>query len=309
MVSKKIRIMKKILSVLLVIISLNVYSQDYYPISGEGKHWVVALPDELGFGYYEELWEYYMTGDTIINNLSYKKVYKRNLIVPESMLPPFEAADDYQIFGAIRDNIENKKAYAIYFHAEGYNYECPIGEEYLMFDFSAGINESVDFCTISGDDNIIVDIYEDYFDNNPTRYFLTNKGYLYFEGIGSQNGLFEQIFTPVKNNDEIIPYPILVYYCSSDNCDVILAVDNKTAINSLKTYPNPASSQITFEFSDITNDNILHIKNILGNTIAELPIIKGQSLLKWNCSNISSGVFFYQTEIAGVVYKGKIVVN
>lgn len=42
---------EKILCISLVIMSLSVCSQDYYPLSGEGKHWVVALPDEWGFGY------------------------------------------------------------------------------------------------------------------------------------------------------------------------------------------------------------------------------------------------------------------
>jgi hypothetical protein len=53
----------------------------------------------------------------------------------------------------------------------------------------------------------------------------------------------------------------------------------------------------------------LHIKDIFGNTIEELAIAKGQSQLIWDCSRVSSGVYFYHSEMGGVVYRGKIVLN
>ncbi len=81
----------------------------------------------------------------------------------------------------------------------------------------------------------------------------------------------------------------------------------------LKTYPNPATTHITFELPTYTNETPqsrhLRITNISGKTVAELPLIKGQTQLVWNCSTVTSGVYFYQTEIDGVVYRGKIIVN
>lgn len=77
----------------------------------------------------------------------------------------------------------------------------------------------------------------------------------------------------------------------------------------LKIYPNPAKTQITFKLPSITKEGILQIKDIYGKNIIELPLIKGQSLLIWNCSTVSSGVYFYQTEIGELVFRGKIVVQ
>jgi len=77
----------------------------------------------------------------------------------------------------------------------------------------------------------------------------------------------------------------------------------------LKTYPNPASSQITFELPIIIKESIIYIKDIYGKSIAQILLAKAQSKTQWDCSAVSQGVYFYQTEINGEVYRGKIVVN
>jgi hypothetical protein len=77
----------------------------------------------------------------------------------------------------------------------------------------------------------------------------------------------------------------------------------------LKIYPNPANTQITFELPTVSKASNLHIKDIFGNTIEELAIAKGQSQLTWDCSRVSSGVYFYHCEIEERIYRGKLVVN
>jgi len=77
----------------------------------------------------------------------------------------------------------------------------------------------------------------------------------------------------------------------------------------LKIYPNPANTQITFELPEIKKKSFLQIKDIFGKTLKEYIIIKGQTQLQWDCSQMPGGVYFYQTEIYGVVYRGKIVIQ
>jgi hypothetical protein len=77
----------------------------------------------------------------------------------------------------------------------------------------------------------------------------------------------------------------------------------------LKIYPNPANTQITFELPTVSKASNLHIKDIFGNTIEELAIAKGQTQLIWDCSRVSSGVYFYHCEIEERIYRGKLVVN
>jgi len=77
----------------------------------------------------------------------------------------------------------------------------------------------------------------------------------------------------------------------------------------LNLHPNPTQTHLTFELPPITTEITLHITDIFGKTIAKLLLIKGQTKLVWNCSTVASGVYFYQTEIDGDVYRGKIIVN
>jgi len=77
----------------------------------------------------------------------------------------------------------------------------------------------------------------------------------------------------------------------------------------LKIYPNPAKTQITFELPDLSKESLLQIKDVFGKTIAQLRLNKNQSNIIWNCSNVSKGVYFFQTQINGEVYRGKIIVN
>ena len=77
----------------------------------------------------------------------------------------------------------------------------------------------------------------------------------------------------------------------------------------LKVYPNPANDQITIELPIITRESKLQIKDIFGITVAMLPLIKGQTKLIWDCSQILNGVYFYQSEIEGINYSGKILIQ
>jgi hypothetical protein len=49
--------------------------------------------------------------------------------------------------------------------------------------------------------------------------------------------------------------------------------------------------------------------DLSGKYIAEIPITTGQKHISWNCGHLANGVYFYQTQINGEVYRGKIVVN
>ena len=77
----------------------------------------------------------------------------------------------------------------------------------------------------------------------------------------------------------------------------------------IKAFPNPTVNQLTFEFPQINEISWLLIYDIYGNTIAEHPLIKGEHLWIWDCSNVLSGVYFYHTQINGEVYRGKIIIN
>lgn len=80
-------------------------------------------------------------------------------------------------------------------------------------------------------------------------------------------------------------------------------------LRELKTYPNPAKTQITFELPTIKRESQIKIKDIFGKTVKEVSLLREQTQFVWDCSQISAGVYFYQTEIEGINYSGKILIQ
>ncbi len=76
--------------------------------------------------------------------------------------------------------------------------------------------------------------------------------------------------------------------------------------SSLKVYPNPAQDYIIFELPKNTKESSLIISDIYGKTIAELNT-KDQTQIKWDCTKLASGVYFYHIVIGGKNNNGKIL--
>jgi len=89
----------------------------------------------------------------------------------------------------------------------------------------------------------------------------------------------------------------------SDNPD---HYDKSSFIN---VFPNPVVNQLTFSIPELSEESVLYIKDLSGKIIALFQLSKTQSQLIWDCSHLTSGIYIYQTEINGDVYRGKIIIN
>ena len=84
---------------------------------------------------------------------------------------------------------------------------------------------------------------------------------------------------------------------------------NESNYTRLKVYPNPAKEYMIFMLPQNVKQNQLRITDIYGKNIKTIPINKNQQQIKWDCRNVKSGVYFYQTEIQKKLYKGKILIK
>lgn len=78
---------------------------------------------------------------------------------------------------------------------------------------------------------------------------------------------------------------------------------------SLNVYPNPATDYVYFELPESHKGAEIQIIDVFGKKAKEVSLFREQTQFVWDCSQISTGVYFYQTEINGEVYRGKIVIN
>jgi hypothetical protein len=219
--------------------------QEYRPLAVDGAQWIVRMDSPETMWPVEDLWEYYCNGDTILDGLTYAKIYKRSLVVTQDP-PPFDANGEYQLSGFIRDDIANRKVYAIAINAIS---ECPANEEFLMFDFSLQPGDPFKLCLIPDafPEDTLTYISEDGAFGFITRVFYTLNGQIGYEGIGSDHGLFEMMFSPVKSKSKantMLERTFMYYYCREAPCNLVVSVPEQASEKTFTITPNPAYEKI-----------------------------------------------------------------
>lgn len=255
-------------------------SQSYRPMAKDGVHWIVELDHEDTPYPVDGIWEYYCNGDTSINNIDYKKIYKRDLEITQNG-PPFTAISEYVIAGFLRDDTVAKKVYSIDWEI-GFWDVCPDGEEHLLYDFSLNVNDSADFCLITRTLSINNIYYANLY-NQQVKIFAAEI-YEYFEGIGSFFGLFEEM----EFNEFYVT--ILHYYCT-DPCEYLVTTNN-ISLSEFKVFPNPANEIITLELGNENDWKQWEVYNSIGTKILSQPIVNGTKLTSLKVSDFPSGFYF-----------------
>ncbi|MDR2868255.1 MAG: T9SS type A sorting domain-containing protein, partial [Bacteroidales bacterium] len=121
--------------------------------------------------------------------------------------------------------------------------------------------------------------------------------------------------------DNILCY--LYNRCSDEplfNERSLAITDENTSINEVeaklssfvKVFPNPADQYCNFEYSFDENAGsyLLQISDKVGKIILSQPLSGAQGSWRWNCKEVSSGMYFYQiSKNNGIVETGKVVVK
>lgn len=288
--------MKKLLLSITLIMALlpfkNLTAQDYRPMAVDSVRWIVRQYD--GHPWLNSfLYEYYALGDTVVNDTVYKKIYRRTLN-STNFNPPYPATSAYSLSALMRDEIENRKVYIIIF--EPALSFCTTGEDVLLFDFSLNQGDIASHqCVISDvcGEVLIEETGNGIFYGVGTRYFqLTGGcsfGLNYYEGIGSERGLFEGLFHPVKGAKSIITS--LDYYCPTANCPYIVSSNQLHAPTGIKAYPNPAQNAIFVEMPQIVQprNSKVELYNIEGRLVYQsIPV---SLITQIPVQNLSSGLY------------------
>lgn len=229
-------------------------AQDYVPLAIDGAHWVVGLDKVDTPIPFDAVWEYHTNGDTMADGQTYLKVYRRDLELNESFLPPFNPASAFELVALMREDIEERKVYAtLLVNLPILFSNCPVGEESLLFDFSLAVGDTASFCTLFWENEYIINAI-----NNATYWGMEIRefhtmGYFYLEGIGSAFGLFETMFIPVKSQDNRnLSSTGLLYYCRDTPCDYVVSTKELPDNQALKISPNPATNQTWLELPENT---------------------------------------------------------
>ncbi len=233
---------------LYVFMSPKSNAQDYVPLAVDGASWFVRYDVMANPAPMDALWEYHANGDTIVDGQTYLKVFRRELELNASFMPPFYPATAYELAGLLREDSEERKVYAILLSEQSaYFSGCPTGEESLLFDFSLSVGDTASFCVLPGPDIMgeieITAIVPIMLWGHETSAFESFVG-SYYEGIGSDFGLFEEMFAPVKSQgNRYVVSTFLEYYCRETPCDFVVSTAELHEETSLIISPNPATTE------------------------------------------------------------------
>jgi len=294
--------MKNILITLLLIISfLTTKAQDYLPIAVEDANWLIYATESDGLPPFNDYYfGYKIKGDTIINSIDYKKVYYQSYERrpsdegPETLPLTFKTL---RLFGAIRDDIPNKKVYGIQFCDEVQNQtDCPCDIEFLMYDFSMEINDLyIGQCITEGAAYFLQDIQQEFIFGqlrNVQIVQIESPHSKIYEGVGGFSGLFNfvNVFIECFNGPSCLE---LVHYCVGTNEEclsgfVTLALEENNLETLFSIYPNPVKNILVIENKLNINIKSIKLYDLLGK---EIITTNNTSI---DTSNLYKGIYILQ---------------
>jgi len=174
-------------SVFLLICSISLQGQQYFPFPAEDAQWNVYLlttcdndspPDTF-------LLRYALHGDTVINDLAYGRLCLETGDIADPIIEPV---------GGIRE--EGKK---IYYIGQGF-LGSDLSEEVLLYDFTAMVGDTIDHTENGSFRSIVLDVDSILIAGEYRKQYTVDNGWYYHnpdhivEGIGSiKNGLLGHV--------------------------------------------------------------------------------------------------------------------
>jgi len=266
-------------------------AQEYVPFPDTNVIWSEVFVEPQPYSI--DTYQYGICGDTVINSLTYKKIY----LLSDTIYPIIKG----QYCGSIREN-NTKKIFAI-------GYECTYpgtGEdEELLYDFSKSVGDTIfvgidgigpnGYLVIDNIDSILID------NNYRKTFYFTNQEAYWIEGIGSTRGLFSPITAQPTgaqklelicfNQDGYVKFLNPEY----NTCFPVLTSleTQKLKEKQVSIYPHPITDISIIDFSDIEHSyQYMLIYNLLGQKCYQIDISRKKQVLL-NKSDYKSGLYIY----------------
>lgn len=269
----------------------------YHPFPDSNAMWTDRIYDpNCNLTWECSINQYIMTGDTVIDGNSYKKLTKSGYLIDQNYQYTFYT----EYAGAIRQEIANKKVYyypPIFYPQTDtllYDFDLtegdPIPLSYLYpYNFCDAVVDIIDSVAVGGS-------YRKRFHISTTNPPSWGQTWL-IEGIGTTQGLFGGFCDTFEGSqdltcfiqDDSITYPTP----ANLDCDLITSISNTVdAVFSLQTYPNPFTENLILEVPFLMKETIVKILNLKGQELIKRQIIEKTTRIE--VSDLPKGVFVVQ---------------
>jgi hypothetical protein len=257
-----------------------------------------------------EYYNYYVNGDTIINSLVYKKIYKQGQVTYSWMAaPPWGCSGSYNYVDTFPTYFMRSVGKKIFLH----QYDTT---DYLLYDFNLSIGDTLPLSLVNSATDLVVAEIDSIFTTYGyrKRFRIVDGGstttYL-IEGIGHLNGLVEPLNVVFECGYSLVCFSLndTAYFPSiGTTCNLLLGIVSLKDEKPPAVFPNPFDNFTTIYFNPITEFAELIIFNIEGQIIRTMKDISGGSV-KIERGSLSSGFYFYELrQESKIIASGKLIV-
>jgi len=270
---------------------------EYVPLVNEEHIWSYCDARRIGSGPVEYDLKYFhfqIKGDTVIQNITYKKVY-----ADCSSNPTNYAA-------SIRE--ENKKVYVVKLNEQQekltYDFNMEVGDRIQIDDYRYYEVSKIDMIEIAGK---LRKCYNDFYGGKMIEGIGTLSGnfFLYpFDGILLYD--IGRRFNYQKQGSEIV-YKTNEFYFNADDCDPVATNKIKKA-NDIQVVFNPANNQFQIIGLSSGNSYSFELIDITGKRLMINSVSKDNNC--FNVNNLIQGLYIYRlSENTKTSLFGKIVIE
>ena len=279
---------------LLTFLCLRAIPQSYDSLVVENAQWQIQsyTNDPPAGADYKDGW--LLRGDTMINEIQYKKLFRRH----------FESVNSsdlvwHGLYGYLREDVVNKKVYAL--KSDGFFGCNETNSEYLLFDFSYQVGDTSQMCMHNEWYQypvVLEEIYYEFLFGEERRLYRFDFAYFdLIEGVGHRNGLLE----PIMGFESY--YLVLYDYCrgTDEECGVQTLVDENPGRKLFSIYPNPASDIFKIIFNDefqYSGNRKIRINDIYGKLVLEID--NPENNLFVDVSDFKSGLYSVALSMDGI---------
>ncbi|MFK7903526.1 MAG: T9SS type A sorting domain-containing protein [Chitinophagales bacterium] len=296
----------------------------------KNKSWDIytsAYNGETGIVPYKDGQRLYITKDTTINEVEWQKVSSRSIMEKDFDLPyvgPFTLSEEYQTSWYLRENIEERKVYGLYFHDGAEEYT-----EVLLYDFTVGLGDIVPLSRIDSGSNNTFELntynhecvaietitldngeevksfeYQSIDEPDITEWF---GSIIVIEGLGSKT-----LFNPASAGFDLLG-------CVEENGIPIWGATNSYGCNSITTSipdflpeqhiisPNPSNGIVEFPVS--INFDELKIYNSVGQIVKNYETYKTANKQVIEFEEYLEGLYFVVLYRDGAIHTEKLILK
>jgi hypothetical protein len=293
--------------------ALSVSSQSYHPLIEDDKVWLEAFYIGANICYYESVHQLRFGGDTLINDITYRKILSRTYSPTSAgpYCPPFVLNPNWfeLNYAFMREDTTARKVYLWIVESN------QSSQEVLLYDFNLQVGDNIEPSSYltDGSDNLVITSVEDVMllNGEIRKKFIYNDYSYYIEGIGGQFGLFQRFFegigfwwqTMCVKQNGIDLYSTA--YCNWLSLDI-----TEESFPEVSIYPSPSNGAFVLDLGEANigqNDLQLVVFNSMGQQIFSAPIQSER--FHFQILPVA-GIYFWQLQNnSSTVKTGKILVN